>query len=139
MKGDKHTARQMIKPLLTGGFAGVGDYLLFNQSKSNPTEAMMNSAYFGVAVAGGVSVAEMVGPTVTSFVQLGSAFSNGKTLEQRGFEILGATAGAYALNSYVFNNSRFGDLYPRIGVIVASDVIAELMTDVLMMEKVSYL
>ena len=130
--------RAFVKPAVTGVLAGGADYGLFNRSLSNPQEAMMNSAYFAAAVAGGIAAAEMVGPTVTSFVQLGSAFSNGKTLEERGFEIIGASAAAYALNSVVFKNDRFGDLMPRIGIIVGADIIGEYITDLMLLEKPSY-
>ena len=63
----------------------------------------------------------------------------GKGVEQRVVEILGGTAGVYAMNHFLLKNEySIQQMLPKMGIIAVADLVGEGVADVMMGEKVDF-
>ena len=121
-----------VKPFIAGGIAFVLDKFYLKQ------EDLMSSATFGVSVAAGTYVGGMIGGYAPDFNL--PVLGNGKGVAQRAAEI-GAGAGAsWGFNKFMLKNDGYRDNFTqRIGVIVVSDLTAELASDFLAGRPLNFL
>jgi hypothetical protein len=96
-----------------------------------------NNAIFAGSVASGIVVGNLIGGTIPSVIQ-DSTYYAGKTIAQRAFEVGFGGAAAYGLNM-AFAKADYGDVYKRLGVIVATDFIAEYACDFITGNPLAYL
>ena len=121
--------------ILKGGFsfliAGALDHYVLG------VPDMKNNAIFAGSVASGIVVGNLIGSTIPSVIQ-DSTYYAGKTIAQRAFELGFGTASAYAINM-AMAQAKYGDTYKRIGVIFATDFIAEYASDYIIGNPLAYL
>jgi hypothetical protein len=121
----------LIKAVSSAVIAGTFDRFVLgiDDTKQN--------AIFGGSVAAGIVVGSMIGYQVPSIIS-DTTYYNGKTIAQRSFEVIFGVGTSYAL--YVSTNEvHYDDLYKRVGVVVATDFIAEYITDYFIGNPLSYL
>ena len=123
-----------IKPIVGGLTAVVLDkYVLMNQN-------LNSSLYFGASVAGALSVVSMFETNVPTFLpDIPSIGASGQTLSKRVAEITAGAGSAYAINRFVLNNDNSPQMMAKkIGVIIASDLAGEYMSDYFASRPLSY-
>jgi len=122
-----------VKPIASGAVAILLDrYVLKNPDTQN-------CLYFGGAVAFGTAFAQ-----VFSGLDLGilpdSQIYSGKLVSQRLIEIILAGGSAYGVNRFVLNNDfQPSQMTAKLGVIVASEIIGEYISDYMSASPLSYL
>lgn len=127
----------MIKPLATGLTAGLIQKYVYADEDMN--KVMM----FAGAVAIGQYGSQFVTPLASMLPNMPSisdSLYDGKTLAVRIVEV-GSTSGiAYLVNKYLLNNDIYTDeLYQRLMIIAASDVIGEYISDYMAGRSLNYL
>ena len=127
----------IVKPVASGFFAGLIDRMVLKNENFN------SNLMFGTSVGVGTFVGDYLGETLSSAVPDGSMYIfNGKTLLQRTIEISTGTAGAWAMNRYVLDNSQdyyTSDFAKRVGVIALSQILGEYTADYLSGKPLGYL
>ena len=122
-----------VKPLVSGVTAFLLDkYVLGNTNSTS-------SAVFAGAVVVGTGASQ-----VFSGLDLGilpdTQIYTGKTIAQRSIEIILGTTAAYAGNRFVLNNDFQPSLMgKKIGIIFASQVVGEYISDYMSAQPLSYL
>ena len=125
----------IIKPLVAVAVVvGLDKFYLKNQN-------LNSSLMFGASVGGGILIASMIGSSLPSLIpKITSNMVDVKTLQARIVEISIGTGAAYALNTYILKNEyNRNDMITKLGVIVAADVISELIDDYMNVRPLSYL
>ena len=123
MSNSVNQVNAYFKPMLTGAIAAAGERFIFNEQDMN------KSLFFGLSVAGGTYVGNMVGgylPVVAPTV----GFIDGKTLEVRLAEVGAGAASAYLINTqFLKNDFEYSQMYNKLALIAASDFVAEYIVD----------
>jgi hypothetical protein len=114
---DPVVADLVTKPLVTGAVAAAADRFWFSGN-------MSSALAFGGATALGVAGADLIGRYALKGEHLVS-----KSIETRAMEIAGSSALALAADRFVFEKDRAYEVPQRIGAVVASEIIAEWLTD----------
>jgi len=123
-----------IKPIV-GGLAAVAlDKLVL----MNPN--MQSSLYFGGAVGAGLLAVSMFQADIPTFLpDVPSIGATGQTLSKRVAEITAGAGAAYAINRYVLKNDNSPQMMAKkIGVVIASDLAGEYMSDYFASRPLSY-
>lgn len=117
MKDLVHEA--FYKPIVGGVVAGVADRYVLKSGN------VRNNVAFGVAVAGGFLVADVL----SSYALPKSEF---KTLENRVMEVGAGTLSAVAMDRLVISPNVFrNDTGMRVGVIIGSEIVANYTRDIM--------
>jgi len=123
-----------IKPIVGGLTAVVLDkYVLMNPN-------MQSSLYFGGAVGAGLLAVSMFQADIPTFLpDIPAIGATGATLSKRVAEITAGAGSAYAINRFVLKNDNSPQMMAKkIGVIIASDLAGEYMSDYLASRPLSY-
>jgi hypothetical protein len=103
----------VTRPLLTGIFSAGGDRFLLGQND------MKKNAYFGLAAFSSFMLVSLIAPKIFGRSEM-------RELGENIMELAGGSAGVIILDKYVFNaNINRSDTVPRIGVVVASQIVSE--------------
>ena len=111
-----------LKPLASAGVAVLLDRLLLKQ-----TDIKKNLS-FALSVGAGIGIGAMVAKNLP-IPDSPSAFGNGKQIGSRVLEIASGTATTYAVNRFVMKNDAGTGMIRKVGVIFASDLLGEYITD----------
>ena len=124
----------ILKAVVAGGVAAAADHLVMK----NPN--LQSCAMFGGATAAGVFGVSLVIDPILHMIPTHTPLGNlGKGVEQRVVEILGGTAGVYALNHFVLKNEyTVQQMMPKMAIIAVADLVGEGIADVMMGEKVDF-
>ena len=126
-----------LKPMVAAACSVVLDQYVIGEKN------YMKNAYFGAAVLAGSVVGQMLAPSINILGELPSineSLYDGSTLAKRIEELGVSTASVYMLNRYVLNNDVYsGEFGKRIGIIVASSVVAEYFSDYMNSRPMAYL
>lgn len=114
---DPVVADLVTKPLVTGAVAAAADRFWFSGT-------MGSALAFGSAAAAGVAGADLIG----RYALKGETLVH-KSIETRAMEIVGGSALALMADRYVFERDRTYEMPQRIGAVVASEILAEYITD----------
>jgi len=128
--------------LYKGGSGFLIAYLL-NMYVNKEGDTQRNLYFAGSSAAGliaGSFVGDIVGNSLGSLIPSVSGVESGTTLLERIVEIGTSSATGFFFNKYVvkndFNSSRF---MSNLGVIAATDVLSEYVTDYLLNQPLNYL
>jgi hypothetical protein len=119
----KGVSSVVIATALDKYFLGVGD--------------LQSNLMFGASVGAGITVGSMIGEQFPSAIA-DTTYYNGKTIAQRSFELIFGAGTAYGVFT-ASGRDVYGDVYKRIGVVVATDFISEYVTDYIVGNQLSYL
>ena len=121
----------ILKAVVAGAVAAGADHLVMK----NPN--LQSCAMFGGATAAGVFGVSLVIDPILRMVPTHTPIGNlGKGVEQRIVEILGGTAGVYALNHFVLKNEyTVQQMLPKMAIIAVADLVGEGIADVMMGER----
>ena len=121
----------ILKACVAGAVAAGADHLVMK----NPD--LKSCAMFGGATAAGVFGVSLVIDLILHMIPTHTPIGNlGKGVEQRVVEILGGTAGVYAMNHFLLKNEySIQQMLPKMGIIAVADLVGEGVADVMMGER----
>ena len=126
-----------FKPLVSSVVAVALERYVINET--NYTK----NAYFGGAMFIGNVLGQMVAPSVNILGDLPSIneeLYDGNTLAKRIEEVGISVGSVYVINKYVLNNDIYaGEFTKRVGIIVASQVVGEYVSDYMNSRPMAYL
>ena len=127
-----YSTHTIVKAVVAGGVAAAADHY----AMKNPD--WKANAYFGGATAAGIFGISLVIDPIVNLIPTHTPVGNlGKGVEQRLVEVLGGTAGVYALNRFVLKNEiNPNALLYKMAIIAGADLVGEAVADVAMGEKV---
>lgn len=113
----------LVKPVVAAGVATALDKYWLQEPD------MQSSLIFGASVGVGTYVGSMVGAAIAPSVDL-PVLGNGKGLGQRVVEVVGGSGTSWLVHKYIFQNTNYNeDMMKTVGIVVAADVIGELVDD----------
>ena len=99
---------------------------------------MTQNAYFGISVGAGLAVGSYISSLTPALLPDSAGLYTGKGVMDRTFEVIGGTASSYIISKYMTKNET-GSMTSKILVVVASDFIAEYISDYITSQPLAYL
>ena len=119
-------------PLFAGVYAAGIDFFLVQRSSSSPD--MMTSVKFGLSVAGGTAIGDLVADKISDSVGMG-------TLVQRVGEIAAGSVSSYLINKYIIQNDidmSTPAIMKKVAIIGASQLLATYTTEYMTSQPLHY-
>ena len=127
----------VIKPVVSGIVASLMDHFLLNIPNK------MENAIFGASVMIGTVVGDGVSPYLEGIISpliSDSTYWSGKTLSRRAIELMGGVGVGFYTNKLIFQNDpRPYNFNKKLGIILASQIVGEIVSDTVVGQPVSYL
>ena len=135
------SSTSMMSPMVVKtGVAAVAGAAL-DRFICNEQNAMQN-VYFGVSVGAGIGLGSYLAsviPDTNLIADDPSGMWKGKSVISRVLEVGSGTASAFIISKYMIKNNMNTPITTRLLCVVASDILAEVVSDYVFQQPIAYL